>query len=1076
MRSLSKSLSNRSRYYYLLLLLFSYNTGWAQQSLPKMTYHPFVLSSSHGYSKYLTTSSTGTLNIVAVMVDFQKDNDQYTSGDGHFNTSIIDTNTSNPFNPKNVKIDPLPHNQSYFEAHLEFAKNYFQTVSNGKLTVNYQVLPNIYHLAHTMSYYAPMGDNNAQDYKLAYLIRDTWTAVEQNGGFDSSSLNPNNTVFIIFHAGSGRDFNFLGTSLDHTPQDIPSLYLSKKAIAQLLNKPAFSGFPMNSGFTVTNSIIIPETESRLGTDISGNRYLVQFSINGLICASIGSYLGLPDLYNTQTGASGIGRFGLMDPESFFSYLGLFPPEPSAWEKIFMGWAHSFEIKLNDTQAISLEASSLHQPNSIGRYNISSDEYFLVANRNRDPQNNGIDITIQKPDGQKVIKHITNQDAYFNPQYPDSIEAQLSPGVVTNVSNFDWSLPGGISTETGKANRSLNGGILIWHIDDGVIQNKIASNSINNNPDRKGINLMEADGAQDIGKPALSILLGDVTGGTPFDFWWKGNDASAITQNGDTLRLYQNRFADDTHPNNRSNTGSPSFFEFYDFSENAPVETFRAKKVNPQWFNSVSLLSSPVPDSTIQNTSDYISRYPLGLQVFVSGTDSLLIIPTPHDVYSLKINQGSPHDWFDFGFTLPQQPYIGKYLILTHNKAFYSGNGATEAWNYANGKWQMAWENNQVPSSYGFISSNNDDTLNFDFGKDRIDISNGNTLPPLSQSEQTSKPINGQVSVIQNKTFKLTGTNYSNATWFNNSEAGQRLYTGSLNLDTQGTNAFFALDLNDLYLIKPDNTQSTISTIPIVKDNTIEWPAMADYNDNGHLDFLYVNKTNNSVIARNSNGAILDGFPIMAASGTHWTGTPIVVDLDGNGKPDLLIGVQDSVSYTIHAYDQNHHELPNFPLLVGAINNQQYEPIHPIFIHKTLYAISPEGDVRAWYFPKSQNPQWETQYGNGRYNKVYFQSKVTGSQVSNYGILNQQETYNWPNPADNQTYIRYQTNAPGTIQIMIITMTGRTLFNRTVQAKGKVPEEIPVDTQNWGNGVYYARVRATVNGQSESKLIKIAVIH
>lgn len=1072
MISINRSTFNRSSYLYLLLFLFYYRIGFAQQSVKDLSYHPYVLP-NNANRETPQIAANGTVHIIAVMVDFQTDDNSYTSGNGHFDTSIIDTSTTHPFEPSNVTIDPLPHDKAYFAAHLEFAKNYFEKVSGGKINIQYTILPKIYHLNHPMSDYAPMGDNNAQDYKLANLVKDTWNTVRQNGGFDTSNLNPNNTAFIIFHAGAGRDFNFLGTTLDHTPQDIPSIYLSKEALSKLLDNPSFAGFPINSTFDVTNTIILPETESRLGTDISDTRFLVQFSINGLICASLGNYFGLPDLYNTQTGASGIGRFGLMDPESFFSYLGLFPPEPSAWEKTYLGWSSSFEINLNDAQPVSLAASSLHQPNSIARYNISSDEYFLVENRNRDPQNQGLNITIQQPDGQSVTRHISDQDEYFNADYPDSIEARLPPGVVTNVSNFDWSLPGGLDTES-KNPRILNGGILIWHIDNAVIRNNLAANTINDNPERKGVNLMEADGAQDIGKDALSILLGNITGGTPYDFWWKGNDASVIAQNGDTLHLYQNRFADNTHPNNRSNTGSPSFFEFYDFSPNLPVATFRAKPEQPDWFRALSIAPSQKADTLIQNNSYYEKSYPLGLQLYVSGSDSLLIIPTPNDVYSLKINQNSNHDWFDFGFSTPQQPFIGKYLILTHNKNLYSGNGSTQAWNYTNGNWQMVWSNNQIQSSPGFISSNSGDTLDFEFGKERINISDGSSLPSFSQSIQRSKPVNGQYSYIQNQTFHIAGSNYVNSGWFQNATPGQRLYTGSVILDSQNTPAFFALTLNSLHLIKPQSGSPDVTTI--VDNNPISWPAFADYNGDGNLDFIYIDKNHNTLLAKNQNGAIMDGFPIKPPKGSEFIGTPLVADINGSGKADLLVGVQDSISYTIHAYNQEHLELPNFPVYVGSINDSHVEPVHPIFIDKTLYAVSPKGDLRAWYFPKAKSVLWGSRYGNGKFNKIYTGEQTSASQPFDYGILNKKETYNWPNPANSETYVRYQTKGPATVQITIITMTGRILFEKTVDAKGGVPEETQISTQKWGNGVYYARIRAKINGKTDSKIVKIAVIH
>ncbi len=275
------------------------------------------------------------------------------------------------------------------------------------------------------------------------------------------------------------------------------------------------------------------------------------------------------------------------------------------------------------------------------------------------------------------------------------------------------------------------------------------------------------------------------------------------------------------------------------------------------------------DSVIQNTSDYIQGYPLGLQLYVSGSDSLLIIPTPKDVYSLKINQGSNHDWFDFGFSAPQQPFIGKYLILTHNKNLYSGNGSTQAWNYTNGNWQMVWNNNQISSSTGFISSEAGDTLDFDFGKDRININDGSSLSSFSQDVQRSKPVNGQYSYIQNKTFQIAGSNYVNSSWFQNSSTGQRLYTGSLIPDSQNTPAFFALDLNDLYLIEPQNGSPAVTTI--VDHNPINWPAFADYNGDGNLDFIFIDKNHNTLVAKNLNGALLDGFPVKPPKGSKFVG-------------------------------------------------------------------------------------------------------------------------------------------------------------------------------------------------------------
>ena len=64
-----------------------------------------------------------------------------------------------------------------------------------------------------------------------------------------------------------------------------------------------SGFPVSNGsFGIKNTMIIPETESRELETITG-KFLFEITINGLIVASVASHLGLPDLFDTETGLS-----------------------------------------------------------------------------------------------------------------------------------------------------------------------------------------------------------------------------------------------------------------------------------------------------------------------------------------------------------------------------------------------------------------------------------------------------------------------------------------------------------------------------------------------------------------------------------------------------------------------------------------------------------------------------------------------------------------------------------------------------------------------------------------------------
>src|SRR5208283_700168 len=185
--------------------------------------------------------------------------------------------------------------------------------------------------------------------------------------------------------------------------------------------------------------------------------------------------------------SGIGRFGLMDGQSIFSWSGVFPPEPSAWERYFLGWTQPLTIASGDTvynfPAISLSSN----PDSVYEVLISAKEYFLVENRNRDANRDGATVTLDQ-NGTVVTKTWMRDTIGFNAFDQDSLY-----GVVTDVDEFDWSLPGGVDSQTGEF---FDGGLLIWHIDENVIDANFSSDAINANPALKGVNLMEADGSQD----------------------------------------------------------------------------------------------------------------------------------------------------------------------------------------------------------------------------------------------------------------------------------------------------------------------------------------------------------------------------------------------------------------------------------------------------------------------------------------------------------------------------------------------------------------------------------------------------
>ena len=344
--------------YFLFTLLIFFGLGRISAQSFIGNLNPFPSSVER------VTIADDTLRILAIMVSFQEDADGTTFGNGKFG-SIYSQNYVNDI------LDPLPHDKQYFESHLQFAKNYFQKVSKGKLEIEYTVLPDTFSLSDRMRNYSPAPGSN--DFTpLGNFSVEAWTKADQlNPGFNFSNYD----VFLIFHAGVGRDVSLPGSIGNE--RDLPSVYLSQNAFKEIFGE-SFEGIPVSNGsFNITNSMIIPETESRELETITGS-FLFEITINGLICASIGSHIGLPDLFDTETGLSAIGRFGLMDGQSIFAYNGCYPPEPSPWSKIRLGWAEPVKVDIqNANVSLVTNLAATMSDTVILKVPLNSSEYYLI---------------------------------------------------------------------------------------------------------------------------------------------------------------------------------------------------------------------------------------------------------------------------------------------------------------------------------------------------------------------------------------------------------------------------------------------------------------------------------------------------------------------------------------------------------------------------------------------------------------------------------------------------------------------------------------------------------------------------
>jgi hypothetical protein len=1004
--------------------------------------------------------AAGTLHVIAVMAEFQPDDNRFTSGNGTFEPGSI------PYleNP-GTNIDALPHDRQYFEAHLEFIQNYFDSMSGSQFNIEFTVLPDIYRLPHEMSYYSPLGESPELN-SLAEMASDTWSLVDASTA-DLSAIQPgDNIAFVIFHAGVGRDIELTGTLLDRTPQDIPSVYLSRDALSDLLEESDFEGFPLqNSSISVTNSLIIPRTLSRSGEDVSGNRFVLPLSINGMLAFQVASHLGLPPLFNTETGRSGIGRFGLMDGAGIFAYNGLFPPRMSAWEKTYLGWAEPFDVNPRSEQEVRLTYSSPGTPGSIARIPMSESEYYLVENRHRDPIGNGIEITIRQPGGEYITQTFSNTDTLFTQQQSGFADL-LEPGVVTQVSHYDFALPGGLIR-----NRQLNGGILIWHIDESVITQKLSGGGVNNDPDRRGVSLVEADGARDIGRPVQIGLFENEINGSPFDFWWNGNDATSVTPSGE-ITLYENRFGPDTTPQNRTNSGSVAAFELYNFSDNLAEASFQIRPVSP--YDNLYRLSHQSTISGLQasipSDSPYYRRYPLSLIPDRFDYPDLILIPGVNGLLAYRFGSNSFTEPFHSGDPIRQPLFYDEHRILT---ATLPDDPNTEseltALEIGDPEMTILFENS-VAEPWSMMSLTQSGMIDFDGSEYRLDTETNQITQTVDQVQFRTDSQNGYRAEIRQSELVIhtpEGTVVHSLAPFSDSN---RIYAGLIQR-AEKPDVYLVTDHEIHYYPAEDQYSRSVK---IAEENLLNRPAVADLTGDGEPDFIFISPEHNRVQAINRNGAVISSFPIMPPPGVRLTGTPLMADLTGNGDQDLIITGSDGYSLNLFFYNQQGELIEGSPLYAGGNSEGDADGVHPVLFESGVAAMSPDGDFRIWELPQLRDIRWASPYGNSTRYKA---TSVVGDSdpgMPAFSLLNREETYNWPNPARDETHIRFQTSEAAEVTIRIMSYSGRTLYDRTVQSRGGLPEEIAVDTSGWASGGYFAVIRARLHGQTEQKRIHIAI--
>ena len=491
-----------------------------------------------GLLGFLNAEIIDSIKICAIRVSFIEDDLASTTGSGNF---LLE---SEGIDCGSYTIDPAPHDKDYFESQIMALDSYFSSVSYEKFGINIEgsdVFPSSqngsYQLSKKMNYYNPYSENDLQEGKITELFQESIVTAYNEDSINFSSFD----LVVVFHAGIGQDFSL--PFLDPTPEDIPSTYVDQKMISDNLNE---AGIIIGEHL-IDRGIILPETQNHLLYDISESMFgdatdpcEYQYGLTGTFALMVGFAIGLPPLWNVESGESRVGVFGLMDQGSN-NGRGLIPAPPTAWSRIYAGWEAPVEPDFNSEMHLPLRDDG-----NIIKIPITDQEYYLIENRS-----NHVRPGVSIDSIRYLIGSMSNSDTY--PSYSEilqdssGIEKDIN-GVIVSVPNYDIGLPAS--------------GLLIWHIDDVIISSSIDGYGINHDIQSMGIDLEEADGAQDIGHPSI-FLFNDPSSGYFGDMWFRGNTQYVLAN--PSYEGLKPEFGPYTYPSTQSNHGANSYIKIEEIS-------------------------------------------------------------------------------------------------------------------------------------------------------------------------------------------------------------------------------------------------------------------------------------------------------------------------------------------------------------------------------------------------------------------------------------------------------------------------------------------------------------------------------
>jgi len=450
---------------------------------------PISLQEAEQYEPFTRLRTAQPDSILVLRVDFP---------DYHFSATGV------------YPYEGYPQDFTYFNKYMQHLKNFYLDASNEQYTLKYIIAPQVYEAPENMAFY---GNDANESIRRVQLVK--WLIEQADAsGFDFTHY----FGVIVFHAGPGQESDIY----DNQKHTLWSSFLSRNSFRNVYVDPNdpdyddYQGLTTSTGGIVNRVAFLPAQQFHEGFPLEFNH---EFDILGPLANQFGRILGFPSLNGNTTGTAGTGNFCIMGTGTW-NFNGKLPPLPSAWVRYQAGWVEPVLVKGDAFDLPITYPMAKTNTNKLYKIELSEKEYFLIENRER---NFIKDTFVYYPNGdfpngagQTIDADIHSFKLAISGQYYSSFGLPIANPMINDLRGSEWDF--NIPHEY-RGFYAIGSGLLIWHIDENVIEANRPNNTVNGNNRHFGVALEEADGIEHLASTRPDMY----SRGSPFDAFREDNN-------------------------------------------------------------------------------------------------------------------------------------------------------------------------------------------------------------------------------------------------------------------------------------------------------------------------------------------------------------------------------------------------------------------------------------------------------------------------------------------------------------------------------------------------------------------------